>query len=56
MYAHLRAQGVDVEPPVVTGYGFDVLVVQDPDGYYVCFHWPAKNHALGGREDASANA
>ena len=40
-YAHLRAQGVAVEPPEITSYGFRALTLVDPDGYQLCFHWPA---------------
>ena len=40
-YAHLRAQGLDVEKPALTSYGFKGLSVTDPDGYCLCFHWPA---------------
>ncbi|HEX2080872.1 MAG TPA: VOC family protein [Longimicrobium sp.] len=40
-YAHLRAHGADPEPPFVQGYGMRQLYVRDPDGYTLCFQWPA---------------
>jgi catechol 2,3-dioxygenase-like lactoylglutathione lyase family enzyme len=40
-YAHLRTRGVDVEKPVVRGYGMKQLPVTDADGYGLCFQWPA---------------
>jgi uncharacterized glyoxalase superfamily protein PhnB len=41
LHAHLAAQGVDAVPPHRTGYGFRAVTVHDPDGYALCFHWPA---------------
>jgi glyoxylase I family protein len=29
------------EPPMVTHYGFKSISLTDPDGYVLCFHWPA---------------
>jgi len=43
VYAHLRERGVEVKEPSITGYGFKALTVTDPDGYYLCFHWPENN-------------
>jgi glyoxylase I family protein len=40
-YAHLRARGLDVAAPVVQGYGMKQIYVADPDGYLLCFQWPA---------------
>ena len=40
-YAQLRAQGLDSARPVVAHYGMKQLYVRDPDGYSVCFQWPA---------------
>lgn len=40
-YAHLRARGVEVPPPSTTGYGMKQLTVTDPDGFALCFQWPA---------------
>lgn len=39
-YEHLRAAGLDVDPPSVTSYGFRAVGLRDPDGYGLCFHWP----------------
>ena len=40
-YAHLQAHGFGVEPPTVAPYGMKQLNVTDPDGYRLCFQWPA---------------
>jgi len=40
-YEHLRANGVRVEPPHVAPYGMRQLSFSDPDGYGICFQWPA---------------
>jgi catechol 2,3-dioxygenase-like lactoylglutathione lyase family enzyme len=40
-YAHLRAHGFDVKEPKVAPYGMKQLYVSDPDGYGLCFQWPA---------------
>jgi glyoxylase I family protein len=40
-YRHLRAHGLDVQAPVVQSYGMKQLYVRDPDGYTLCFQWPA---------------
>jgi len=41
MYQHLRAKGIEVEVPKVAPYGMKQLCVEDPDGFTVCFQWPA---------------
>ena len=41
-YAHVRARGLDVEAPTVRDYGMRQLSVTDPDGYGLCFQWPAE--------------
>ncbi len=41
VYEHLRAKGVDVAKPKVAHYGMSQLYVHDPDGYNLCFQWPA---------------
>jgi glyoxylase I family protein len=41
-YAHLRARRLDVKSPTVAPYGMKQLYVTDPDGYNLCFQWPAK--------------
>lgn len=40
-YAHLRQRGIEVDPPSITSYGFKSISLHDPDGYGLCFHWPA---------------
>jgi uncharacterized glyoxalase superfamily protein PhnB len=40
-YEHLRARGIDVAAPVVTYYGMKQLSLTDPDGFGLCFQWPA---------------
>jgi glyoxylase I family protein len=40
-YRHLRAQGVAVKEPKIAPYGMKQLYVRDPDGYLLCFQWPA---------------
>jgi catechol 2,3-dioxygenase-like lactoylglutathione lyase family enzyme len=41
-YVHLRDKGLDVKAPAVAYYGMKQLYVKDPDGYELCFQWPAK--------------
>jgi catechol 2,3-dioxygenase-like lactoylglutathione lyase family enzyme len=40
-YRYLRAQGLDVSEPAIRHYGMKQLYVRDPDGYGLCFQWPA---------------
>lgn len=40
-YSHLRNHGVDVKEPKVAPYGMRQLNFKDPDGYGICFQWPA---------------
>ena len=40
-YEQLRARGVNVDQPFVTGYGMKQLYLRDPDGYQLCFQWQA---------------
>ena len=42
-YRHLLAHGIDVKEPKVAPYGMKQLYVSDPDGYGLCFQWPASN-------------
>jgi glyoxylase I family protein len=46
-YTHLRAHGADPEPPFTQGYGMRQLYVRDPDGYTLCFQWPASQETRG---------
>ena len=41
-YRHLLAHGVDVNEPKTAPYGMKQLYVRDPDGYGLCFQWPAE--------------
>lgn len=40
-YEELRSKGLNVSKPVVQGYGMKQIYVYDPDGYNLCFQWPA---------------
>lgn len=40
-YEFLRARGLAVEAPTVAPYGMKQLCLTDPDGYELCFQWPA---------------
>jgi glyoxylase I family protein len=44
-YRLLRAHGLEVDEPVVRPYGMRQLSVADPDGYSLCFQWPANQQA-----------
>lgn len=39
-YSYLIDKGLDIEKPVITGYGWKALSLIDPDGYHLCFHYP----------------
>ncbi|HET8782379.1 MAG TPA: VOC family protein [Pyrinomonadaceae bacterium] len=41
-YDHLRAHGINVKEPKVAPYGMKQLYLTDPDGYSLCFQWPAE--------------
>lgn len=38
---HLKGQGIEVGDPTIAPYGMKQLYVSDPDGYQLCFQWPA---------------
>jgi catechol 2,3-dioxygenase-like lactoylglutathione lyase family enzyme len=40
-FVHLRSRGMNVNEPKVAHYGMKQLYVHDPDGYNLCFQWPA---------------
>ncbi len=40
-YRHLLTNGVDLKEPKVAPYGMKQLWFKDPDGYGLCFQWPA---------------
>lgn len=42
-YQELRSKGVEVNEPVVTGYGMKQIYVGDPDGYELYFQWAVKD-------------
>jgi len=42
VFAHLQTQGLDVRPPTIAPYGMKQLYLRDPDGYALCFQWPAE--------------
>ena len=41
LYDELSGKGLAIQKPYLTGYGFKALSLTDPDGYGLCFHWPA---------------
>ena len=41
-YKELLDRGVQAEEPVVTYYGMKQMRLHDPDGYKLCFQWPAQ--------------
>jgi glyoxylase I family protein len=41
-YKELLDRGVLAEEPVVTYYGMKQMHLHDPDGYRLCFQWPAQ--------------
>ncbi len=41
-YAYVRARGIAAKEPKVAPYGMKQLSLSDPDGYSICFQWPAK--------------
>jgi len=40
-YRHLRDHGVNLKEPKIAPYGMRQLGFKDPDGYGLCFQWPA---------------
>jgi len=40
-YQHLLGHGVNLKEPRVAPYGMKQLWFTDPDGYGLCFQWPA---------------
>ncbi len=45
LYADLIEKGVKLNPPQVAPYGMKQLYVIDPDGFGLCFQWPATEQA-----------
>lgn len=44
-YQHLLSKGLLLHPPKVARYGWKQLYLKDPDGFGLCFHWPAEEVA-----------
>jgi catechol 2,3-dioxygenase-like lactoylglutathione lyase family enzyme len=44
-YAHPRMRNIPVKEPKVAYYGMKQVSVGDPDGYNLCFQWPATQAA-----------
>ena len=42
-FAALRDKGVRANEPRTASYGMKQLYVSDPDGYELCFQWPANS-------------
>ena len=40
-YRDLRSRGIAVAEPKVAPYGMKQMAVKDPDGFTLCFQWPA---------------
>jgi glyoxylase I family protein len=40
-YNHVRAKGLAIKQPLIRPYGMKQLNITDPDGYNLCFQWPA---------------
>ena len=38
---HLLSKGVAAPEPKTTYYGMRQMTIHDPDGYTICFQWPA---------------
>jgi glyoxylase I family protein len=41
-YRHLQAHGVEAEEPKIVPWGSKQCYLHDPDGYTLCFQWPAQ--------------
>jgi catechol 2,3-dioxygenase-like lactoylglutathione lyase family enzyme len=41
-HTYLREKGAALEPPRIAPYGMKQLYLLDPDGYNLCFQWPAE--------------
>jgi len=40
-YRHIREKGIEAKQPQLASYGMKQLYLHDPDGYNLCFQWPA---------------
>jgi catechol 2,3-dioxygenase-like lactoylglutathione lyase family enzyme len=45
VYRHLRERGLHIPEPRVAPYGMRQLYLKDPDGYELCFQWPAEKES-----------
>jgi glyoxylase I family protein len=41
-YEELRRKGAPVQEPKVAPYGMTQMYLRDPDGYALCYQWPAR--------------
>lgn len=41
-YKHVREKGISAKEPAIAPYGMKQLWLKDPDGYGICFQWPAE--------------
>jgi len=41
-YNYFLSNDIEVGKPYLTGYGFNAIDITDPDGYNLCFYWPAE--------------
>jgi glyoxylase I family protein len=41
LYQYFLNKGLDIKPPIITGYGWKAISLNDPDGYGLCFHHPS---------------
>jgi len=46
-YSHLKAHGITLNEPRIAPYGMHQLYFNDPDGYLLCFQYPASDEAFG---------
>jgi glyoxylase I family protein len=42
-YSILIRNGIELNKPIITSYGWKAIYVTDPDGYCICFHWPMQS-------------
>ncbi|MFB9841542.1 VOC family protein [Mucilaginibacter ginsenosidivorans] len=40
LYQYFVCKGIELEAPIITGYGWKAIYVRDPDEYGLCFHHP----------------
>jgi len=40
LYQYFLSQGLELEAPGITGYGWKAIYLKDPDYYGLCFHRP----------------